>query len=62
VVLAYPSSRRHLAGGEAPSLGAGGALTVVGIDKTGSSGFRNFEQELPIPVRFMWQHKYMDQN
>jgi hypothetical protein len=30
-------------------------LTVVGSDKTGQSDFRSFEQELPVPIHFMWQ-------
>jgi hypothetical protein len=56
MVLASPSSRRCLAGGEAPSRSLTALLTAAGLDKTTLSSFYNFEQGLSVPIRFMWQY------
>jgi hypothetical protein len=35
-------------------------LTAVGIDKTGQSSFRSFEQKLSAPVRFVWSTHFSE--
>jgi hypothetical protein len=56
MVLASPPSRRLLAGEDTPCQSPAVPLTAIGPDKIEQSGFRNFEQELLVPVHLMWQH------
>jgi hypothetical protein len=56
IVLVPPLVRRHLAGRRTPLSEPTVPLTVVGADKTESSGFTCFEQELPALVHFACEY------
>jgi hypothetical protein len=57
VVHVSPSSRRRLAGGEAPHCSPTMPLTAADLDKIGVSSFYSFEQGLSVLVHFMWQQE-----
>jgi hypothetical protein len=57
-VLVDPLARRHMAEEEMLSSMPTAPLTTAGADKTRRSSFCSFEQELPLPIRFVCQHHY----